>query len=210
MIIVIFGPPGSGKGTQSNILITKYNLQLISVGDMLRAIILSESDLGNKIKDIIQSGNLVQDEIICDLLQNQLMSMNENLLLDGFPRNLKQAYFLSQILINKYNKDVDYVIELQVKDEIVIERMKNRFICLDCKNTSSTSDLTCSKCNSNNLKRRDDDINTFAVRRRIDEYYIQMKNLREYYKEKLLTVDASLDVDKVTKEITAKISSDFI
>lgn len=206
MIIVIFGPPGSGKGTQSNILITKYNLQLISIGDMLRAIIASQSNLGNKIKDIVQSGNLIQDEIICDLLKNQLISMNENLLLDGFPRNLKQAYFLSQILTEKYNKDVDYVIELQVQDEIVIERMKNRFICLDCNNISSTNCLTCFKCNSKNLRRRDDDINTFAVRRRIDEYYIQMKNLREYYKEKLLAIDASLDVAEVTKEITAKIS----
>lgn len=93
MIVVIFGPPGSGKGTQSNILMEKYDLQLISVGDLLRSIILSESDLGKRIKDIVESGNLIQDNIICELLYSEIISMGDNLLLDGFPRNLNRHIF---------------------------------------------------------------------------------------------------------------------
>lgn len=93
MIITIFGPPGSGKGTQSSLLIAKYNFKLVSVGDLLRNIISSESKLGKGIKDTVESGNLIQDEVICKLLCDQLALIDGDFLLDGFPRNLNQAHF---------------------------------------------------------------------------------------------------------------------
>ncbi|OEY86397.1 adenylate kinase [Wolbachia pipientis] len=204
MIIVIFGPPGSGKGTQSSFLVKRYNLQLISVGDLLRDIVSSESDLGQKIKSIIESGNLIQDNIICELLSNALPSAS-NLLLDGFPRNINQARFLTQTLKEKCNKDVDFALELQIADNIVIDRLRNRLVCLDCKSIYNAllfqGDTVCAKCKSTRLEKRTDDMNEDVIQTRIREYNSKMKSLREYYKTKLLIVDASLNVAQVTEEI---------
>jgi len=210
MIIVIFGPPGSGKGTQSNILLEKYNLQLISVGDLLRSIISSKSDLGKKIKDVVESGNLIQDDIICELLHNQITSMGDNVLLDGFPRNLNQAHFLTQALKEKYDRDVDFIIELKVEDSIVVNRLQNRLICLDCKSVSSFCNVVCVKCGSEKLERRVDDVDMSAIQKRISEYHMQMKSLREYYEGKLLVIDASLSIGEVAGEIESKISCNFV
>ncbi|QOD38019.1 adenylate kinase family protein [Candidatus Wolbachia massiliensis] len=215
MIITIFGPPGSGKGTQSSLLIAKYNLMLISVGDLLRNIISGNSELGRKIKDTVKSGNLIQDEVICELLRDQLVLMNDSFLLDGFPRNLNQARFLTQVLLERYNRDVDIVIELQLDDKVAIDRLKDRLVCLDCKSIYSISsfkdnDLVCMKCKSTKLERRIDDSDLSAINRRISEYYIQIKSLREYYKDKLLTVNANLNVGQVKQEIENKISCNLV
>lgn len=210
MIIVIFGPPGSGKGTQSSILLEKYNLQLISVGDLLRSIISSKSNLGKKIKDVIESGNLIQDDIICELLHNQITSMSDSVLLDGFPRNLNQAHFLTQSLKEKYDRDVDFIIELKVEDSIVFNRLQNRLICLDCKSVSSFGNVVCVKCGSEELGRREDDVDMSAIQKRISEYHMQMKSLREYYEGKLLVIDASLSIGEVAGEIESKISCNFV
>ncbi|GFR14563.1 adenylate kinase [Trichonephila clavata] len=213
MIITIFGPPGSGKGTQSSLLIAKYSLKLISVGDLLRNIISDGSELGKKIKGTVESGNLIQDEIICGLLHDQLALMDDNCLLDGFPRNLNQAHFLTQVLQEKYNRDVDIVIELQLDDNIAIDRLKNRLACLDCKSIYSVSSFkstTCAKCKSTRLEKRIDDADMSAINKRISEYHLQMKGLRKYYKGKLLTIDANLSVDEVTQEIESIATANVI
>ncbi|WFW29529.1 MAG: nucleoside monophosphate kinase [Wolbachia endosymbiont of Menacanthus eurysternus] len=210
MIIVIFGPPGSGKGTQSSLLSARYNLKLVSVGDLLRDIISSNSELGREIRNIVELGSLVQDRIMYRLLYNQLMLVDDNFLLDGFPRNLNQARFLTRFLLKKYNRDVDIVIELQLDNEVVSKRLRDRFICLSCKSIYSISSFKndyfiCVKCGSTRLKKRIDDSNLFSINKRISEYHIQIKNLREYYKDKLLIVDASFNIDQVRREIESKI-----
>jgi adenylate kinase len=216
MIITIFGPPGSGKGTQSRCLIEKHSLKLISVGDLLRNIISNGSELGKKIKDTVESGNLIQDNIICELLRDQLALIDDNLLLDGFPRNLNQAYFLTQVLQGKYNRDVDVVIELQLDDKIAIDRLQNRLVCLNCKSIYSLSsfrssdNLTCLECKSTRLEKRIDDVDISSINKRISEYHIQMKDLHKYYRGKLLTVDANLSVDRVAQEIESKISCNLV
>ena len=216
MIIVIFGPPGSGKGTQSSLLIAEYSLKLISVGDLLRNIISSGSKLGKKIKSVVESGNLIQDDIICELLRNQLTLMDDNFLLDGFPRNLNQAHFLTQVLQEKYNKDVDVVIELRLDDKVAIDRLKNRLVCLDCKSIYSvpsfenSDDVICVKCRSKRLEKRIDDADISAINKRISGYHLQMESLREYYKGKLLTVDANLSVNEVAQEVKNKISCNLV
>ncbi|QKX02836.1 adenylate kinase [Wolbachia endosymbiont of Litomosoides sigmodontis] len=216
MIITIFGLPGSGKGTQSSLLVERYNLKLISVGDLLRGIISSGSELGKKIKDTVEFGNLVQDGIICKLLCDQLVLMDDNFLLDGFPRNLNQAHFLTQILRERYNKDVDVVIELQLDDKVAVDRLMNRLMCLDCKSIYSVSffkvndNLICMKCKSARLERRIDDADLSAIDRRIGEYHMQINSLREYYREKLLMIDASFNVDQVKQEIESKISCNLV
>ncbi|WCR58255.1 adenylate kinase family protein [Wolbachia endosymbiont of Ctenocephalides felis wCfeJ] len=216
MIITIFGPPGSGKGTQSILLIAKYNLQLISIGDLLRNIISSGSELGKKIKNTVESGNLIQDEVICELLRSQLACVDDNFLLDGFPRNLNQAHFLTQVLRERYNKDVDIVIELQLDGEVAIKRLKDRLVCLDCKSVYSASsfksgnNFVCTKCKSTRLERRVDDSDLSAINKRMSEYHIQIKDLREYYKDKLLTINANLSVVQVKQEIENKISCNLV
>ncbi len=217
MIIIIFGPPGSGKGTQSSFLIAKYNLKLISVGNILRSIISSNSELGKEIKNTVESGNLIQDEVIFELLCNQLALIgDDNFLLDGFPRNLNQAHFLTQILQEKYNRNVNIVIELEIDDKIAIDRLRNRLVCLDCKNTYSVSffkkndNLVCIKCKRTRLKRRIDDSDLSIISKRISEYYVQIGGLREYYKDKLLTVNANLNIVQVKQKIESKISCNFI
>ncbi|OCA06282.1 adenylate kinase family protein [Wolbachia endosymbiont of Trichogramma pretiosum] len=213
MIVTIFGPPGSGKGTQSSLLIAKYNFELVSVGDLLRNIISSGSKLGKEIKDTVESGNLIQDEVICKLLCDQLALIDGDFLLDGFPRNLNQAHFLTQVLQKRCNRDVDLVIELQLDDNIAINRLKDRLTCLDCKSVysiSSFKNTTCAKCESTRLEKRIDDASMLAINKRIREYHFQMKDLREYYKGRLLTINANLSVDRVMQEIESKISCNLI
>ncbi len=217
MIIIIFGLPGSGKGTQSSFLVAKYNLKLISVGNILRSIISSNSELGKEIKNTVESGNLIQDEVIFELLCNQLALIgDDNFLLDGFPRNLNQAHFLTQFLQEKYNRNVNIVIELEIDDKIAIDRLRNRLVCLDCKNTYSVSffkkndNLVCIKCKRTRLKRRIDDSDLSIISKRISEYYVQIGGLREYYKDKLLTVNANLNIVQVKQKIESKISCNLI
>ncbi|WCR54558.1 MAG: Adenylate kinase [Wolbachia endosymbiont of Ctenocephalides orientis wCori] len=216
MIITIFGLPGSGKGTQSSLLVMKYNLGLISVGDLLRNIISSDTELGKRIKDIVESGNLIQDKIICEILRNEIESKGGDFLLDGFPRNLNQAHFLTQILQKKYGKDIDIAIELKIDDVAAMNRLQNRIICSDCKSVYSISSfkgsdsVICIKCKGKNLEKRVDDANVAAINKRIGEYHLQMKDLREYYRDKLLTIDANLSVEEVVKEIKGKISYNLV
>ncbi|QKX01606.1 adenylate kinase [Wolbachia endosymbiont of Cruorifilaria tuberocauda] len=216
MIITIFGLPGSGKGTQSNLLTEKYSLKLVSVGDLLRNIISSNSKLAREVKSAIESGNLIRDEIVCKLLYEQLKSVDNNFLLDGFPRNLNQAHFLTQILQEKYNRDVSIAIELEINHRVAVDRLKNRLVCLDCKSIYSVSsfkkrdNLVCAKCNSTSLKRRIDDSSSSVINKRISEYYVQMKSLREYYKDRLLMVNANLDITQVKQDIENKISCNLV
>lgn len=216
MIITIFGLPGSGKGTQSSLLVTKYNLGLISVGDLLRNIISSDTDLGKRIKDIVESGNLIQDDIICEILRDEIESKAGDFLLDGFPRNLNQAHFLTRVLQKKYNKDIDVAIELKIDNVVAMNRLQNRIICSGCKSVYSISSfegsdsIICVKCKGKNLEKRVDDANVAAINKRIGEYHLQMKDLREYYRDKLLTIDANLSVEEVMKEIKGKISYNLV
>ncbi|UWI83151.1 adenylate kinase family protein [Wolbachia endosymbiont of Howardula sp.] len=212
MIITIFGPPGSGKGTQAHLLKIKYNLKLISMGNLLRNIIATENTLGKKIKDTVESGQLIQDDIICELLLTQMNHEDENYILDGFPRNIRQANFLTQILLEKNHKDIDIAIVLQLSDRIVINRLNNRLICLDCANIYSISSFKesnnksiCIKCHSSRIEKRIDDINIETINKRIHEYYFQMKTLKTYYSNQLVIIDAQHNVDQIMQKIESEI-----
>ncbi|MEA1973562.1 MAG: adenylate kinase [Candidatus Cloacimonadota bacterium] len=125
--IVLFGPPGAGKGTQSKYLIEKYNLVYISTGDMLRKELKSESELGKKVQKVVNSGGLVSDEIIVQLIE-KVIRENENssgFLFDGFPRTYVQAYILDGLL-HKLHVDITCMLMLDVSEEILMERLLNR------------------------------------------------------------------------------------
>ncbi len=125
--IALFGPPGSGKGTQSKKLIEKYNLAYISTGDMLRAEIAEDSELGKRVKSVMDAGELVSDELIVQILEKKIKNLTdaEGILFDGFPRNLVQAYILKGLLC-KLNTELTAMISLEVPEEELMERMLKR------------------------------------------------------------------------------------
>ncbi|CAH2210762.1 jg17543 [Pararge aegeria aegeria] len=158
------------------------------------------------IKDVVAKSTRSNDphNIICAVFKAFDVMLSPRQVADGFPRNLNQAHFLTQVLQKRCNRDVDLVIELQLDDNIAIDRLKDRLTCLDCKSIysiSSFKNTTCAKCKSTRLEKRIDDANMLAINKRIREYHSQIEGLREYYKDKLLTINANLSVDRVMQEI---------
>ena len=127
MNIILFGPPGAGKGTQAKFIINKYNLVQISTGDMLREAVKSGSELGNKVKVIMDKGDLVSDDIIMSIISERVIEEDckKGFILDGFPRTLNQAKELDKMLDHK-NLKIDHVIEILVDEDLLISRIKKR------------------------------------------------------------------------------------
>jgi adenylate kinase len=127
MNIILFGPPGAGKGTQASFIIDKYNIVQISTGDMLREAVKSGSELGNKVKVIMEKGDLVSDDIIMSIISQRILNEDckKGFILDGFPRTLNQAKELDKMLHDKDLK-IDHVIEIQVDENLLINRIEKR------------------------------------------------------------------------------------
>ena len=127
MNIILFGPPGAGKGTQAKFIIDKYNMVQISTGDMLREAVKSGSELGNKVKVIMDKGDLVSDDIIMSIISERIIKPDckKGFILDGFPRTLNQAKELDKMLDHK-NLKIDYIIEILVDEDLLISRIEKR------------------------------------------------------------------------------------
>ena len=160
--IIIFGAPGSGKGTQSDLMKTNYNLAHISTGDVLRGEIKNETELGNIAKGYIDKGQLVPDDLICDMLDNVLETLKDSkgIIFDGFPRTIPQAEALEKIL-NKRGMEVSILVDLQVEDEELIKRLLER----------------------GKMSGRSDD-NEETIQSRLKVYHSQTAPLAEHYKRK--------------------------
>ena len=192
MRVILFGPPGAGKGTQANFLTRDYGLVQLSTGDMLRAAIKSGSEIGKKAKAVINSGNLVSDEIVVTIVEERIAQPDcENgYLLDGFPRNRKQAEKLDEML-QRSGQHIDCVIEIQVDEEAVVRRIGGRRFHLasgrsyhvefNPPKVANRDDKT-----GEELVQRDDD-NEETVRARLKTYAEQTSPLSDHYrKHKLL------------------------
>ena len=185
MNIVIFGPPGAGKGTQSNFIVNKFKLHQLSTGELLRKEIKDKTVLGKQIESIINSGNLVSDEIVGNLIEKYISNENfkSRLIFDGYPRNLNQVKNLDNMLI-KYDQKIDLVLKLSVSLEIIKKRISER----------------------KSLEQREDDNEQIAIKR----YEMYEKNIMpviEFYKQsKLLTVvDGEKPISVISDEISGLI-----
>jgi len=187
MNLVLFGPPGAGKGTQAKILTEKRGLPQLSTGDMLRSAIAAETDLGKKCKAIMDRGDLVSDEIVIGIIAERLGQRDcaKGAVFDGFPRTIAQAEALDR-LIESRGKKIDLAIELKVNDEVLIRRAKQR-----------VTDML----EAGQTPRADDTPET--LRKRLEVYYASTAPLIAYYRNqsKLKTVDGMAAIPKVAAEI---------
>ena len=182
MNIVIFGPPGAGKGTQSNIIVEKFNLHQLSTGEILRKEIQNKTKLGKEISSIIRDGNLVSDKIAGDLIEKYLSNKiyKNRLIFDGYPRNLNQAKILD-LLLNRYDQKIDIVLKLTVSLETIKKRILER----------------------KNLENRMDDDEQTAIKRFIN-YEKNIKPVVDFYKQSnlLKVVNGEASISSISSEIS--------
>jgi adenylate kinase len=181
---IIFGPPGSGKGTYASRLRAKLGVDVIAMGDIFREIMKEDSPLGKKVKQYVEKGLLVPDDVVIEVLKQRLAksSSKKGFILDGFPRTLEQANALDKIVA------IDVVIKLTVPDSIIIERLSTRRICKSCGEVYNVRYLkpkvegVCDKCGGQLYQRPDDTAK--VIKDRIQVYERQTQQILQHYKEK--------------------------
>jgi adenylate kinase len=208
MNLILLGPPGAGKGTQARILTDKRGLVQLSTGDMLRDARTSGTEMGKKVAAVMDAGHLVTDEIVIGLIREKLETVKApGFIFDGFPRTLKQADALGELL-GAMGQKIDLVIEMQVDDEVLVDRVSGRSTCGSCGEVYHDTtkpvpaDGHCTNCGGTNFKRRADD-NPDALRTRLLAYYKQTSPLVGYYYAKGLSkaVDGLAEIDDVAAAI---------
>jgi adenylate kinase len=207
--LVLFGPPGAGKGTQSKILTETRGLPQLSTGDMLRAAVKAGTPVGLKAKPVMEAGELVSDEIVTQLIDENLAGLGEDqgVIFDGYPRTLAQAESLDALLARR-GRRLDYVIELEVDEDALVDRITGRFTCAVCNTPyhdrykQPVKAGTCDLCGSHEFKRRPDD-NEETVRNRLAEYRAKTAPILPHYEAKGIVrrVDGMASADKVGKAI---------
>ena len=207
--IILLGPPGAGKGTQARRLIEERGLVQLSTGDMLREAKSSGTEMGKRVAEVMDRGQLVTDEIVIGLIREKLAQGGKGFIFDGFPRTLAQADAL-EALMAEMGQHVDAVIEMRVDDEALVARISGRFTCGNCGEVYH--DVTkptkvagvCDVCGSHDLRRRADD-NAESLKTRLMEYYKKTSPLIGYYyaKGNLSPVDGLADIDVVAAEVAA-------
>jgi len=207
MNIVLFGPPGSGKGTQAKLLAEKYGVPHISTGDILRANLNNETELGLEAKTYMDKGELVPDDVLIGLIKDRLSESDcaSGFLLDGYPRTLPQAETLSKIL-SELGKDLDVVLNIDVPDEKLLKRLAGRRMCVCGASyhilfNKPKQEGICDLCGSK-LYQRDDDKEE-AILNRLDVYKNQTRPLIEHYTQAgvILTINGAADIEVVFNEI---------
>ena len=208
MNIILLGPPGAGKGTQAHILVDAHNMIQLSTGDMLREAKDSGTEMGKIVADVMARGDLVTDEIVIGLIREKLQGDKAGgFIFDGFPRTLAQADALGQLLAEN-DETLDAVVEMQVDDTALGQRITARSTCGDCGAVYNDitkpwpSDGKCENCGGTEVKRRADD-NEDSLRNRLMEYYKKTSPLIGYYyaNGQLRSVNGLGEIDEVSGAI---------
>ena len=202
--IVLFGPPGAGKGTQAQRITNSTGLPQVSTGDMLRAAVSAGTKTGIEAKRYMDAGKLVPDDVIIALIEDRIKEddAKNGVMFDGFPRTVPQAEALASIT------EVSHVIAIDVPDERIVERICGRFTCANCGSVfhdtfnPTSVDGVCDSCGSNEFKRRADD-NADTVMSRLNAYHDQTSPLAEWYESKGIfhVIDGDRDIDSITVDI---------
>ena len=214
MNIILLGPPGAGKGTQARILVDRDGMVQLSTGDMLRAAVAAETEVGQKADAIMKAGGLVSDEIVVGVVDERLdlPDIANGVIFDGFPRTTPQAEALDRLLADKGMK-LDAVVNMEVDDAAMVERISGRYTCGNCgegyhdTQKQPAREGVCDKCGSTEFKRRKDD-NAETVASRLKEYHAETAPLIDYYSNtgKLKSVDGMAEIDNVTASIKAALN----
>ena len=204
MNIVLLGAPGAGKGTQAAKLVEEFATPHISTGDILRAAVKNQTELGKKAKGYMDAGDLVPDSLIIDLMDERLREPDceKGFILDGFPRTTAQAVALDDMLV-RLERPLDAALLVDVDPEVIIKRLTERRCCKECGYIGTAADATCPKCGGE-MYQRDDD-NETTVRNRLDVYAKSTSPLLDYYKGTglLKSVDGDRPVDTVYVDVKA-------
>ena len=207
MNIILFGPPGAGKGTQAQIIVNKFNLYQVSTGDLLRNEIKNKTEIGNKIEQIISQGNFVTDDIVDKILSTVITNPfhRNRIIFDGYPRNITQAENL-EIMLNADNQSVNFILFLKANRDIIEKRILGRIICEKCNKTFNEhlniEEIDNHECGRNYLKKRKDD-NEKAIIARYDEYMKKTKPVLDFYSTSshFYEIDGSHKIQEITSKI---------
>ena len=206
--IVLLGPPGAGKGTHAKILSERYKIPHISTGDILRSQIQKQTPLGQRAKSFIDSGKLVPDNLVVEMVQERLRNddVKNGFILDGFPRTVDQAEALDEIL-EKAKMSLHFVLQFDTSEEVIVDRLSGRRACPNCGanyhvyNIPPKNEGICDVCSRPLIQRKDDEPET--VRKRLKVYQEQTAPLIEFYKKRKLlrVVNGDLEIEPLQAEL---------
>jgi adenylate kinase len=212
MIVILFGPPGAGKGTQGALLAERFGMLRLSTGDLLRDAVRAGSPLGREAKSFMDAGELVPDELILRLVKEKLSEPGTGgVLFDGFPRTIPQAEKLDELL-QDVGRSLDRVLVLDVPDEVIVERLGGRRSCRECgrifnvQSDPAARDGRCDVCGGELVLRSDDEPAT--VKRRLDVYRAQTEPVLDYYRATptaVVTIDGDRDVEQVQDDLVRQL-----
>ena len=204
MNIIMLGAPGAGKGTQAAVLCEKLNIPTISTGNIIREALKNGTEMGLKAKSFMDAGQLVPDEVVIGIVKERLQEADcqNGYILDGFPRTIPQAEALDEMGAN-----IDCVIDIEVKDEVIVNRLSGRRVCEKCGRPYHTESLkpkvegVCDDCNGALVQRKDDQIDT--IKNRLEIYHKETEPLVSYYKaqDKLVVIEGKDTVAATTAAV---------
>ena len=213
MKLLLIGPPGVGKGTQAKYLVDQFSIPQISTGDMLRENVRNNTTLGNEAETYMQSGKLVPDKVILNMMQDRLTEKDcsSGYILDGFPRTIPQAEGLDHLL-NILDQQLDCVVVMDIVDSLIINRLSNRRSCKECNQVFNLlfdppeHAGKCNKCNGDLFLREDDIPDT--IKQRLNIYHQQTEPVIEYYTQRGMTeiIDAKGSIEDIKTNIIERIS----